>query len=138
MIVASLFAVIVTIFFVMLPFISLTIVSTSYKTIKSEDFQKSYGTLTEGVCLEDNLYKTSYYSLFMFQRIIFGGILVLLYTQPFTQLILFMILHIAMILYIGCAKSFADFGQRTSMILDEASILIFLAYAMVILERPRM
>ena len=56
----------VTTFFVLLPFIAVSMISENYKRLESNEFGSRYGTLTEGAHLDGNIEKAYYYPLFLF------------------------------------------------------------------------
>ena len=59
------------------------------------------------------------------QRLGFAAILVFLYSEPLVQCILFTLLNVLMMLYIGCAKPFSPFWERLSVIYDEVVLVLF-------------
>ena len=117
----------------------MSILSVHYKRLKTKKFEKNYGSITEGVDIEDNnSWKTLYYPIFLMQRLAFAAILVFLYSSPLTQCIIFGFLNLLMILYIGCAKPFGPFWERISVIYDEVVLMIFLGFIISLFFVPDM
>jgi len=63
--------------------------------VKLSKFDKKYGTLTEDFHVSRTLVQRAYYPLFVFQRILITGILVLMYDVPLLQIMLILIIQIA-------------------------------------------
>ena len=92
--------------------------------------------MTEGTHLDGKIEKAYYFPVFLFQRMIFSGAIVIFYEMPTVAIIVLMLIHFLMIIYMGCLKPFASFEERASLMIDEAVIVLFLVYAFVILHCP--
>ena len=125
-IIASSIAGIVISIALLLPFVVMSILTINYGKYQSKKFQKKYGAVIEGVeVASENPWKANYYSIFLMQRIGFAAILVFLYSEPLIQCILFTLLNVFMMLYVGCVKPFSPCWERLSVIYDEVVLVLF-------------
>jgi len=60
--------------------------------LKTDAFMKSYGTLLEGLKIDQ--YSAIFYPIYLFRRVIYSAILVILYEYPYIQIsvIIFIVL----------------------------------------------
>ena len=85
---------------VMLPIISMHIITANYARLKNTRFDKKFGSLVTGVERAPlwekwGIFKSLFYPVFLFQRLIYGCILIYLYPFPVVQISLLMVLHAA-------------------------------------------
>ena len=85
-------------FAVLLPVISMHIITFNYARLKKKRFDKKFGSLVSGVERAPmwekwGIFKALYYPVFLFQRLVFACILIYLFPCPVVQIVLFLILH---------------------------------------------
>ena len=62
--------------------------------MKSDDFDNKYGMVTEDLS-KKTLYQKAYYPLFVFQRLLITGVLIMFYDYPFFQILVIFFLVVA-------------------------------------------
>lgn len=81
-------------FLIFWPFVIFNIVCMPPKYVKSKQFDEKYGTLVEDIKVKGALWKRCYYPLFVYERLVITGMLVILYAYPVHQLVLVLIIQL--------------------------------------------
>ena len=63
--------------------------------VKSEKFNQKFGMLTEDLFRKRTLYQKAYYPLFVFQRLLITGVLIMFYDYPLLQILVIFALVIS-------------------------------------------
>ena len=63
--------------------------------VKSEKFNQKFGMLTEDLFRRRTLYQKAYYPLFVFQRLLITGVLIMFYDFPFFQILVIFVLVVS-------------------------------------------
>jgi len=77
---------------------------------KSAKYTESYGTLIEDLQINSDYLKKTYYPLYLYRRLIFASILILLVEFPFVQLALILLITILPVFFIILKKDADLFG----------------------------
>jgi len=57
--------------------------------LETEEFKKAYGTLIEDLKLEQ--YSSMFYPIYLFRRVIYSAMLVILYKYPYAQILIIIV-----------------------------------------------
>ncbi|CAI2385481.1 unnamed protein product [Moneuplotes crassus] len=113
----------VGIFVLCWPFLILNILSKPPKLLKRATFDSKFGTLTEGFHLGRTLYHRSYYILFLFQRLVITGILVIFYETTFLQILLCFGIQLMLTYFLMRIRPFKSELQQVICVSDEFAIV---------------
>ena len=92
--------------------------------VKSKRFDKNYGTLTEDVFMKRTMYQRSYYTLFLFYRLVLALILVYLYEYPIYQVSIILAMQVIFIGYLIKFRPFKSELQQVIVVTDEFTIIV--------------
>ena len=76
-------------------FILLNVLSFPPRYIRTKKFDNKYGTITEDIFIKRGMYQRAYYPLFVFQRLLLTGTLIMLYSYPLYQIFIIFVLQIS-------------------------------------------
>ena len=92
--------------------------------MKSKRYDKKYGTLTKDVFMQRTMYQRSYYTLFLFYRLVLTLILVYLYEYPNYQISIIMVMQVIFIGYLIKFRPFKSELQQVIVVTDEFTIIV--------------
>jgi hypothetical protein len=74
--------------------VTLRLLEKEAEKLSKEKFVEHFGTLTEGIAIENSVYAKGYYGVYMLRRMAYAVILVFAYALPTPQLFLCLIVAI--------------------------------------------